>query len=273
VADFNPLTAPPPEEVFLKDAPLVRVIAQVRFPPILSIEKRDFLGSFQEAIREQYPILQQEQTQGFALSAEGFVPTTPQVTWRFLDGKNNWDWRVSLASDFIALETKTAYSSQSDFLNRLEKVLVALNESIKPSSVERFGIRYIDRIAGQNLQDISLLVKPQIAGMISAQFLSTDFNKYLQQTINESLFIIPDSKKQLFARWGIVPAGATFDPDALEPIDQLSWILDLDMSLSVSRDFDINALINEGQDFSDRIYAFFRWAVEEEFLRRFGGQP
>ena len=126
---------------------------------------------------------------------------------------------------------------------------------------------------GQNLQDISLLVKPQIAGIISAQFLSTDFNKYLQQTINESVFKIPDSKKQLFARWGIVPAGATFDPDALEPIDQLSWILDLDMSLSVSRDFDINALINEGQDFSDRIYAFFRWAVEEEFLRRFGGQP
>ena len=38
----NPLIDSPPQEVPLKNAPLVRVIAQMRFPPILSIEKKEF---------------------------------------------------------------------------------------------------------------------------------------------------------------------------------------------------------------------------------------
>ena len=70
MVNYNPLTAQPPEEVPLKDAPLIRVIAQVRFPPILSIEKKDFVGSFQEAIREKYPILQHEQTQTFVFGLQ-----------------------------------------------------------------------------------------------------------------------------------------------------------------------------------------------------------
>ena len=64
VTNLNPLTATPPTEVPLKNAPLVRAIAQVRFPPILSIEQQEFVGSFQEAIRQKYPILQPVQTQG-----------------------------------------------------------------------------------------------------------------------------------------------------------------------------------------------------------------
>ena len=267
MVNFNPLTAPPPQEVPLKDAPLIRVIAQLRFPPILSIEKSDFVGSFQEAIRESYPILQPEQTQGFAFSPQGVVPTAPQVTWRFVDTADNWNWRVSLAPNFLALET-TAYLSRRDFLKRLEDVLIALNESFKPASIERFGLRYIDRIIGQNLQDISSLVKPEIAGMMAA-----NFREYIHQTINESLFTIPGGGEQIVARWGAMPAGSTFDPEAIEAVTDPSWILDLDMSLSKNRDFCVEELMIEAQHFAERIYTFFRWAVEDDFLRRYGGKP
>jgi uncharacterized protein (TIGR04255 family) len=267
VVSFNPLTAPPPEEVPLEDAPLIRVIAQLRFPPILSIEKKDFVGSFQEAIRESYPILQPEQTQGFAFSPQGVVPIAPQVTWRFVDTLDNWNWRVSLASNFIALET-TAYLSRRDFLKRLENIFVALNENFKPASIERFGLRYIDRIVGQNLQDISSLVKPEIAGI-----MAVDFREHIHQTINESLFIIPDRGEQIVARWGAMPAGTTFDPEAIEAVADPSWILDLDMSVSKNRDFHVEELMGEAQHFAERIYTFFRWAVEDDFLRRYGGKP
>jgi hypothetical protein len=47
----TPLTGPPPAEVPLTDPPLVRVIAQVRFPLIASVEKREFIAPFQEAFR------------------------------------------------------------------------------------------------------------------------------------------------------------------------------------------------------------------------------
>ena len=56
VTDVNPLTATPPLEVPLKNAPLVRAIAQVRFPPILSIEttkytsRSDFLARLEDLL-------------------------------------------------------------------------------------------------------------------------------------------------------------------------------------------------------------------------------
>ncbi|MGD8207441.1 MAG: TIGR04255 family protein, partial [Thiohalocapsa sp.] len=60
-ANETPLTGPPPAEVPLSDAPLVRVIAQVRFPLVASVEKGDFIAPFQEAIRAEYPVLRPEQ--------------------------------------------------------------------------------------------------------------------------------------------------------------------------------------------------------------------
>jgi uncharacterized protein (TIGR04255 family) len=260
----NPLIDPPPPEVPLKNAPLIRVIAQVRFPPILSIEKKEFVGSFQEAIRDKYPILQPEKTQGFIFDPQGNVQTLTQVAWRFSDTTGNW--RVSLSSNFVALET-TAYSSRSNFLERLENIITALNENFNPTIIERFGLRYVDRLVGKDLTDILSLVKPEIAGIVSA-----DFRDDIHQSINESLFIIPDEGKQILARWGLISANTTLDPDAIEPITEPSWILDLDMSLSKNREFNIAVLMKEAQQFSERLYTFFRWAVQDEFLRRFGGE-
>ena len=68
-ADLDPFVAALPAEVPLKDAPLVRVIAQIRFPEILSIEQRDFVAPFQEAIRGTYSVLRQEQAQGMLLGS------------------------------------------------------------------------------------------------------------------------------------------------------------------------------------------------------------
>ncbi|AFY91112.1 TIGR04255 family protein [Chroococcidiopsis thermalis] len=264
MVSYNPLTAQPPEEVPLEEAPLIRVIAQVRFPPILSVEQKAFVASFQEAIREQYPILQPEQTQGLVLSSQGLMPTTPQITWRFIDTEGNW--RVSLAPDFMALET-TAYTSRSDFLLRLQNLLSAFGEHIKPKTIERFGIRYINRLTNLAVEDVSKLLRPEITGIVTAEF-----GENIRQTINESLFDIPGGEDRMIARWGLMPAGATFDPDAIEPITQSSWILDLDMSLSKKRDFSVGLLIGEAQRFTERIYTFFRWAVTDDFLQYFGGK-
>lgn len=260
----NPLTAKPPDEVPLKGAPLIRVLAQLRFPPILSIEESTFVASFQEAIRDKYPILQPEQARGVVIGPLGVVPAEPRVIWRFVN--IDATWRVSLASDFVALET-TAYSSRSDFLERLESVLAALNGHIKPKIVERFGLRYIDRLTAQDVTDLSKLVRSEVAGIVA-----TDLGKYLQQAISESLFDLPEGSGQMLARWGLLPANTTIDPAAVEPVAELSWVLDLDMSLSTQREFKVEGLMSEAHHFAERIYTFFRWAVTDDFLRRFGGQ-
>jgi uncharacterized protein (TIGR04255 family) len=257
VTNLNPLTATPPIEVPLKNAPLVRAIAQVRFPPILSIEQQEFVGSFQEAIRQKYPIL--------LFNPEGaMLAPTPQTIWCFWSADRTW--RISLASSTVAIET-TKYTSRSDFLGRLESLLATLDRCFHPAQIERFGLRYIDRVVGRELQDISLLIRPEMAGIISSEL-----QEYIHQVLHESLFILPSGAGQIAARWGTLPANETYDPYEIEAIDERSWLLDLDISTTTEREFKVESLMQQAHNFTERLYTFFRWVVTDEFLRRYGGE-
>jgi uncharacterized protein (TIGR04255 family) len=264
VINTNPLTAAPPPEVPLKDTPLVRVIAQLRFPPILSIEDTKFVASFQEAIREEYPILQPVQAQNLIFNSENAVSSSTSTTWCFSDVDRIW--RISLANNAVTIDT-TKYVSRKEFLSRLEKLLNLLDERFQLSQIERFGMRYIDRVSGQNLHEITSLIKPEMAGIISS-----DLQEYMQQILHESVFVLPVEEALIAARWGIVPRNVTFDPYSIEAINEPSWILDLDMSSTKEQSFNIDSLMQKANSFAARLYTFFRWVVNDEFLRRYGGE-
>jgi uncharacterized protein (TIGR04255 family) len=262
-ATLDPLVAPLPAEVPLKDAPLVRVIAQLRFPEILSVEQRDFVAPFQEAIRSTYPVLRQEQTPGLLLGLSGVAPAKPQIAWRF--GDTNGHWRVSLTPDFLALET-TKYVSRSDFFGRLKAVIQALDEHVEPAQVDRLGVRYIDRITGDAVDDIAKLVRPEVRG-ITGTIAAT----HAAHALSESMFEVEDAR--VLARWGFLPPGATVDPAAIEPAKEKSWILDLDMFSAGPMPFVVDGVIEQAQRYAERIYTVFRWAVTDQFLVRYGGKP
>ncbi len=259
----NPLTASLPVEVPLPNAPLVRVIVQIRFPSILSIEKRDFVAPFQEDIRGSYPVLRAEQTRGIVLGPDGPAQLPPNVTWRFTSADEQW--RVSLASDFVAIET-TAYRSRTDLLSRLEEVVGALETRIVPRTVDRLGVRYIDRLTGESIGAIDRLVRPEMLGVAG-----TAAGALAQLSISEALFDFPDHPAQMRARWGLLPSGGTFDPAAIDPLDERSWILDLDVFSEGSRPFETCGILSQARFFAERSYSFFRWAVTDDFLRRYGG--
>lgn len=262
--DINPLVSPPPKEIPLRNAPLVRVIAQVRFPVIASIEKREFIASFQEVLRDTYPVLRQEKTQGVVLGPQGVASTQSEVVWRFRDLDEQW--RLSLAPEFIALETRS-YTSRNDFLQRFQRALDGVVEHIGPKIVDRIGLRYIDRIAGPDLEDINKLVRPEMVGI-----LATPMALQAEQSVHEAILNVPESDAKLRARWGQVPPNSTVDPAAIEPQDTPSWLLDLDMFSTKSQAFDTASLVMHAQAYAERIYTLFRWAVTDAFLRRYGGE-
>jgi uncharacterized protein (TIGR04255 family) len=259
----DPLVSPPPAEVPLTNAPLVRVIAQLRFPEILSVEQGDFVAPFQEAIRATYGVLRKEQTLGFVMGPSGPLPGKPQLAWRFTDTDGNW--RVSLTPEFLALET-TKYTSRSDFLRRLQLVVAAVVEHIAPSQIDRLGVRYIDRITGADVDDLNKLVRPEVCGISG-----TNAAGHAVHSLSESVFTLPEAG--VTARWGRIPPGATVDPAAVEPVDEKSWILDLDMYSSRPMPFVVKDVLAKAESYSERIYAIFRWAVTKDFLVRFGGKP
>lgn len=262
-ATVDPCVAPLPLEVPLKDAPLVRVIAQLRFPEILSVERRDFVAPFQEAIRSAYPVLRQEQAQGIVMGPDGLAPAKPQIAWRFSD--IGGAWRVSLTPEFLALET-TKYVSRADFISRLKLLAEALDEHIEPAQLDRLGVRYIDRITGDAVDDIARLVHPEVRG-ITGTIAAT----HAVHALSESMFALQDAR--LVARWGFLPPGATVDPSAIEPAQEKSWILDLDMFSTTPVPFVVDRVVAEAQRYAERVYTVFRWAVTDDFLLRYGGKP
>ena len=259
----DPLVDPAPSEVPLKKAPLVRVIAQMRFPLVIAVEQPDFIAPFQKSIQQKYPVLRQEQAQGVLLGPAGVSQVPPQTAWRFADVEGHW--RVSLTQNFLALET-TKYTSRSDFLARLSEVVTPLDALIQPKLLDRIGIRYIDRISGPDLGDIADLVRPEVRGIAGSPAAS-----HAVHSLSESLFEIDGAR--VLGRWGRLPAGGTVDPAAIEPIDEPSWILDLDMFSSSPMPFSSDRVVSDASRFAERIYTLFRWAVTPTFLQRYGGQP
>jgi uncharacterized protein (TIGR04255 family) len=259
----NPFTDPPPPEVPLTNAPLVRVIGQLRFPLVAAIEQRDFIAPFQEAIRSRYPILRQEQTQQLLFGANIAAPVrSTNTAWRF--NSEDGHWRVSLTSDFLALET-TKYTSRNDFLERFKTIIEALASRIDPKLVDRFGVRYIDRISGDALADIARLVRPEVRGLIGTPAAAS-----ITHAISETVFA--DNDTQALVRWGLLPPNVTVDPAAIEPSGAPSWILDLDMFSTAPVPFSIDRVMTDARRYTERMYTFFRWAVTDEFLRHFGGK-
>lgn len=262
----NPLVGPPSSEVPLSAAPLLRVIVQLRFPVIASVERREFIAPFQERIRASFPVLRHEEQREVRLGGQpGIMEARTGTVWRFNDLEENW--RVSLAPDFLALET-VKYESRDDLLTRLELVVSALCDELRLPVVDRLGVRYIDRLGAKHVQDLPQLVRAEVAG-VSATPLAPS----VRQSITHNVFALPEGAGQLMARWGVLPPRSTVDPATIPPLDEASWILDIDAFLADTRAFDPQALLQQTRGFAERIYSVFRWAVTDEFLRTFGGEP
>lgn len=257
---------PSVQEVPLTRAPLVNVIAQVRFPAVMKIEDNAFVANFQEAIRKDYPILRPERQLGVMIGPGGVQPQDAGTVWRF-ETKDPDAWQVTLAPTFVALSAKR-YTRRSDLLARLTVVLHALEGWLHPNVCDRIGVRYVDRVTGDQLAQLGKLVRPEVLGVAGDETLLG--NVEVVHTLSDTLFRLDDAS-QLRGRWGRLPAGATYDP-GIEPSGQPSWVLDLDHYTSQPEDFDLAAIGGTVADFCDRIYTFFRWAVTDTFLDEFGAE-
>ena len=188
---------------------------------------------------------------------------TEIVVWRFFDLKRIN--RVSLAADAITLET-AQYASREDFLERFKSVLEALSSTISPTTRSRVGVRYVHRI--QEERDLGLLVK-----LIQPELLNVMQPELLQQ-IDFSMTDIACQTKEgrLIVRFGMAPPKFTHDQDVLPAVENPSWVLDID-SISTKYEgnkFDPEFLSRELDKMAARAYAFFRWAITDEFLQHFG---
>jgi len=245
---------------------LVRVLAQIRFPTLLSIAEAATVAPFQERIRSAYPIAENQIIQRvvIALGTESPAVVQAERIWRFRDREKSW--RVSLAPTFLALETDH-YTHRREFLERMSWLIEALEQTLNPRVTQRLGLRYIDRIESNAIGELHELIKPDFLGPSRSVF-----GEATQYILTESVLNTAEGAS-IAARWGMLPPQASFDPNVLEPIEGNSWILDLDMYSDAQTDLSVDALLPQLEQFAERIYAVFRFMVTERFLTYYGGDP
>ncbi len=259
----NPFDGTVPPSVLLPDTPLTGVLVQIKFPEVLSISKTEFIAGFQEEIRADYPLSQQDRDIHLLLAPEGANQTT-SPNWRFFDATRQW--RMSLTTGFFALETR-AYKSRQDFTQRIASAARALSETINPGLMTRIGVRYVDRVHGALLNDLEQYVRPEVLGIYHHAH-----NKRIGRTLSE---VGAETIVGLMtSRWGFMPAGQTHEPDLMPPIAAPSWFLDIDVyqEFVQPQTFDPGDIETRVMDLATRVYGFFRWVVSDNFLRACGGK-
>ncbi|MCF3638850.1 TIGR04255 family protein [Rhizobium sp. TRM95111] len=257
---FDPLFGDFIEHVPLKSAPLVKVLAQVRFPDVTVNPDREFISGFQKAIRKTYPQFVEEATQNIAIGPNG-INVTPSVVWRFIDATSMW--RVSVTPTFLSLETRK-YQSGADFASRFKQLLMNLGETIAPSHVSRIGIRYVDQVEATDGLDVNELLEPHMVEIASR--LSN-----VRHMISE--VEAPSKEGSVLARWGHLPSQGSHDPEIMPPVNNPSWFLDVDSFSSYESnllDYDPEKVSAITHDLANRAYNLFRWCVNDHFLEKFG---
>jgi uncharacterized protein (TIGR04255 family) len=262
----DPFGDDPVEEVPLPGSPLVRALAQVRFPNLaaLSTPSADAtVGRIVEHLKDDYPIIGEQREAQLVMTQEGVTQTQGAKLWQMRSRDETW--QVSLGGTFVALDTK-AYTSRGDFARRLEEILRSVSEELDPPYAERLGVRYTNRIEEpERVLRIQELVRPEVLGGLA---VPRPGDVALAHTLTESLYTI--GSRMLHVRWGLLPPNAQIDP-TLPAASSTSWILDLDSFVQDRLDFDASALAAAAERLASAAYRYFRWAVTEDFLKEFGG--
>ncbi|CAN5283785.1 hypothetical protein BH20ACT13_BH20ACT13_23100 [soil metagenome] len=251
-----------PATILLANPPLVRVLAQVRFAPVLAVASESFVGPFQQALADRYPIGSSgiEFAINIPAPAEGPPTGEPTRLWRFetVDESS----RVTLATSFVAFETDH-YEGHTKFLAALSHVLDAVDEHIKPVQTQRTGIRYVQQLAAaEDLGRLSDFFRTELLGVVAAP----EAAEHLDLCLTQARHVVDGVT--LAARWGMLPAG--MGTDIVQPVDGPSWLFDIDVFDEERSPFDAEELAERAGRYTRRQYQFFRWAVEPAFLERFG---
>lgn len=245
------------DEVQLKTNPLVVVVCQVSFESVLAINDQSELSKFQKMISDKYPVFKSELADVHTFDIlKKTLTSNPQTISKFLDKEENW--RVTLSKEAISLEA-FSYISRSDFKDRFQAILLAFEKVFQPKLINRIGVRYVNRLTEAALKKVETLVNPSLLTVYKSELI-----KYLNSNISEAFFTFEN--RNLLARWGLLPAHSTIDPNMVKPIPDTSWILDIDSSNSNRIEWSSKHIIDEIKALKELNYGFFRWSTTQNFL-------
>jgi uncharacterized protein (TIGR04255 family) len=257
-----------PGRVVFTNSPLVLTVCQVRFSPILGVSNPTVVAPFQQAIIDQYPVASHAQDQNVQVHVEGspggnqasVQSSLGSITWRFTDFENTWT--VVLTPEFLTLETR-GYGDFSEFEDRLERLLGALDKTIHPTVGLRIGLRYVNEIRPAG-GDWRTAIRPDLLGALALP----PFGDTAVQSFQQLLFRQPDGVR-VNLHHGLFPNGSVVDPRPGQmATDGPFYLIDIDVyqefkpgELSMKP----RAVRDYVRKYHEFVSTLFRWSVTEDY--------
>lgn len=246
-----------PDDVALTAAPLVRVLCQIRYSS--SPELVEDLNEQRIATHLTDILPVRDSVEGVMLvpALNAAHQQDRMRTFEDIEGQ----WKASVTPNFLALET-TAYDRRTDFIEKLERVITAVQEVGAPPRTTRVGMRYTDRI--EDPKRLRELVRPALLGMI-AEVSDDDL---IENQIQQALIVDNENAARVQIRSLCLPPEVIFDP-SISPVGSSSWVLDIDAYTEAPRAWDAGSLATTVETLAKRAYQVFHWAVTDEFRKTY----
>ncbi len=259
------LVLPEPATAALRHSPLKLVVCQVRVEespsiadPRVGLEIFDLLGGR----KGRYPVLEQFKGEQIGIRVGPNVPLTTQQTslngWRAMS--EDRDWVVALLPGSAALETKAYTTWDEDFLPRMEAVLDAVGQVLRPAIQMRIGLRYVDllnRNEARSPQDWQGRVADHLLGPV----LHSAFGSAVVATQQQVDIDLGDGA-HCTLRHGTIPS---------EGGSGVGYLLDWDVYTEDVRAFDAAAIRERLQGFHTLALQLFQQAITPELLAELRG--
>lgn len=263
-------------QVPLNDAPLLRVIAQVRWRPLSRVQLQLTPIAKRVALRlaDEYPLYELQRSIQISFGPTDVEPPEMIHQLRSEDGH----WQIALSSTFITVEC-FHYTTREDICQRLRDAVAALQETVPIARAERVGFRYVNRIEGvKDLAALDELVYTESFGrgpvpdILLSGAVPTQYVQQVQYSLPDHPEKLTGGATSLIVRQGRLPANAGYDP-AIPVATTESWFLDLDASVEGRLDMTPGEMARRAKAMSEVAYRFFRWSVKDAFLERFSQAP
>jgi uncharacterized protein (TIGR04255 family) len=263
----TPFGDEPLEEIHLGSAPLVRVIAQLRFPQLASMADGSVAHALAGEVSRDYPLFEETREVSLVIAGATISPQEQMTSpvWRLQTSDGNW--LVTLGRNSLSLEA-LAYAGRRDFCDRLVRLANVFTRKAQPPRFDRFGIRYINRVTDAGIvARMTKLVRPEMMGAATLDLPDG-------ATLNHSLLEVQlnQGAHSILVRCGVLPAGTTIDP-AVPATNLRSWILDIDSAVTGANAIPIDKIEELSSDLAERAYRFFRYSVTSDFLTLFEASP
>jgi len=245
---------PEVSEIRLGKAPLVEVVCQVRFPPILRISEKDREPvEFQDEIRESFPIVEVEH--GFLVRLPGIgsggTPSAEVQSKIYRFRSSDRQTTISLAADFYAVSTNR-YTHWHDFAQQLSMADQAVQKVYKPAYATRIGLRYVNRLTPENtgcqsLHELYNLLNPELTTYARSDGWSDPREMQFR-------LLLTDDPARLSLRTGHGYGK-----------DDLPYFL-LDFDYFEEGELPLTDIVDRCDRYHELIYRAFRWCIPEEKL-------